>query len=351
MTNAVRAAFQDQSRACAKLGSPFMERLMALCATRLSPKTAVGTRILNWPGDPAANADSVPLRLAGALHALKREGHSGLTDAYPPQQVSDEALWDAVAAAFSDAPDFLHQRLDSPPQTNEVRRSAALIPALHLLAAKFGMPIRLVEIGCSAGLNLHADRFRLSAGDSTFGPAGSDVVLRPGWTGAPPSPAPPHIAERIGLDLNPLDPATDADRLLSYIWPDQPDRIVRTEAAIAIGRKDPASLILCDAVDWLRTELNPVPGLLTVLFHTIAWQYLPTAAQSDGNDLIARAGKAATVTAPLARFAMEAAGPYAALSLEIWPGQGIIPLGQADYHGRWVDWGRAPFEGDGPNDT
>jgi hypothetical protein len=38
---------------------------------------------------------------------------------------------------------------------------------------------------------------------------------------------------------------------------------------------------------------------------------------------------------------MEADGstePGAALTLTLWPGEKVIPLGRADFHGRWVDW-------------
>ncbi len=318
-----------------------MGRLMALCADRLTEETPVGAAVLNWPGDPSANSDSVPLRLAGALHALRRSGHAGLARVYPPKKASDDALWDAVESALGGHAGFLLQRLESPPQTNEVRRSAALIPALHLLGARFDLPVRLVEIGCSAGLNLRADRFALLAGDTRYGPAEAPVTLTPDWTGAPHAPARVDVSERIGLDLNPLDPVRDAERLLSYLWPDQPDRIARTEAAIRLAKVTPARLIRGDAVDWLGRKLAPLPGQLTLLFHTIAWQYLPAQARTEGDRLIAEAGARATASAPIARFAMEAAGPHADLSLEIWPGQGIIPLGRADYHGRWIVWERA----------
>jgi len=66
----VRAAFAGQARACARLGSPFMHRLMNLAAERLRRTTPVACRVLDWPGDVSANGASVPLRLAAALHAL-----------------------------------------------------------------------------------------------------------------------------------------------------------------------------------------------------------------------------------------------------------------------------------------
>jgi len=49
----------------------------ALCrfyAAGLDDGTAVGARVLSWPGDPTA--DALPLRLAGGLHSLVLSGRA-----------------------------------------------------------------------------------------------------------------------------------------------------------------------------------------------------------------------------------------------------------------------------------
>ena len=126
----IRDAFRIQSRACAGLGSPFMARLMGLAADRLAPGNPVADRVLGWPGDGGPSGASVPLRLAGALHALVLDGtEPELRAVYPPADTSDAALWDAVETAFVRHEARLLRWLDSPPQTNEVRRSAALLAA------------------------------------------------------------------------------------------------------------------------------------------------------------------------------------------------------------------------------
>ncbi|MBT8410126.1 MAG: DUF2332 family protein, partial [Alphaproteobacteria bacterium] len=127
MSAAVREAFRGQAGHCAALGSPFMARLMTLLAERLTPGTPVADRILTWQGDPAPEADSLPLRLGGALHALKLEGRA-LAEVYPPHDVPDDDLWAVVAKALTLHAGHITGWLQSPPQTNEVRRSAALIP-------------------------------------------------------------------------------------------------------------------------------------------------------------------------------------------------------------------------------
>jgi len=62
--------FALQASACRDLGSPFMGRLMDLFANRLTEDTEVGAFLLNWTGDTSSSGHSVPLRVAGALHAL-----------------------------------------------------------------------------------------------------------------------------------------------------------------------------------------------------------------------------------------------------------------------------------------
>ncbi len=96
----VSAAFQAQSVACANLGSPFMGQLMRLCAEQVWPDCTVTDRIFGWEGDITPAAQSVPLRLAGALHALHPKGHKTLEPVYPPYDMDDEALWRAVADTF-----------------------------------------------------------------------------------------------------------------------------------------------------------------------------------------------------------------------------------------------------------
>lgn len=49
--------------------------------------------------------------------------------------------------------------INSPPQTDEVSRAAPIYPALCVSAERTGQPQSLLEVGCSAGLNLNLDRF------------------------------------------------------------------------------------------------------------------------------------------------------------------------------------------------
>ena len=117
----LRDAFLTQANACQKLGSPFMHRLLTLCGSHLNDSSDVG-QMLHWfEGDVGPSGHSLPLRFAGGLHALKRQGYEPLVDVFPPNAKTDRILWDAIELAMFDHGPFLVDWLKSPPQTNEVR--------------------------------------------------------------------------------------------------------------------------------------------------------------------------------------------------------------------------------------
>ncbi|MDP3196027.1 DUF2332 domain-containing protein [Tabrizicola sp.] len=334
----VRQAFRDQAKACAALGSPLMERLMAGLADRLTPGDPVSDRVLDWNGDASSRSDSVPLRLAGGLHALALSGQAlDLAAIYRTEADPTETALATIRAH----PAFLLDWLTTPPQTNEVRRSAVLIAAAHWLTARCGLPLVLSELGASAGLNLLWDHYALSIHGHSFGPASPALTLTPDWTG-PLSPfATPTILDRRGTDLNPLDPVTHRLRLLAFLWPDQPERLARTRAALDLAARLRPPVDRIDAAEWLETRLaTPIPGALHLIFHTVAWQYFPPATQARALAGIESAGQ----HAPLAHLSLEGDGqpPGAAITLTLWPGGKTIPLGRADFHGRWVDWKAPP---------
>jgi hypothetical protein len=339
----IRESFRRQAKACTDLGSPFTARLCTLTAERLTGDSRVGATVLGWPGNPDGSGDALALRLAGTLHALVRSGQDpALAAVYPPHAAGDDTLWDAIEVAMRRDEAFILERLKSAPQTNEVRRSSALLPGFLTIAALTGKPLILSEVGASAGLNLQWDRYSYRLGDFSWGMA-SAVELAPRWEGPPPPQAPIEVTERAGCDLNPLDPASEDDRLrlFSYIWADQQDRLDRTAAALAMATKSGLKVEKADAIDWLRKRLaTHRHGRTHVVYHTIAWQYLPPAAKAEGEALIAEAGARATEAAPLARLQLEGDGKPegAAILLTLWPSGETREIGRADFHGRWVKW-------------
>ncbi len=323
------------------MGSPFTARLCTLVADRLAPGGAVADRLLAWPGDP--RADVLPLRLAGALHGLVLElRDADLAAVYPPHDGPDDALWSAVANALDTHAPYVLDRLDGPPQTNEVQRTAALCPGFLTVAALTGLPLVTSELGASAGLNLPWDHFAYRFGTARWGDPASPLRIEPDWRGPPPPLPPARVVERAGCDLAPPDPSSAEGRLrlLSYIWADQTARMARMSAAIDISRAIGIRVETADAPAWLARRLTPRRGLAHVVYHSTFWSYLPPQAQSLIETSLHAAGGSASPEAPLAWLRMEGDGaePGAAITLTLWPSGETRVLGRSDFHGAWVEW-------------
>lgn len=333
-------AFRDQAKSCASLGSPFTARLLTLLAEQDLPDGQVRDRIAGWQGDISSRGESVALRLAGALHGLVLEGRAPrLATAYPP--ASDTGLYKPVREAIREKADWINARLDLPPQTNEVGRSAVLIAAAHWLAAVTGLPMRLTELGASAGLNLNFDRYALAGPGWQRGTAAPAITLCPDWKGEAPPGAAIRVIDRAGVDILPLDPVHDRLRLLSFIWADQSERLTRTETALDLAARTGTMVSRADAADFLQGRLSgPTENTLHMVYHTVAWQYFPPRTQARGLAMLEAAGAEATRSRPLARIGMEAddVTGSAAVTATLWPGGRRFLLGRADFHGRWVHW-------------
>jgi hypothetical protein len=335
-------ALARQAEACIALGSPFMGRLLPLLAEIWPVGSPLDAAVRAFDGDIGPSGHSLPLRLASGLHALVLTGQDAdLIAAYPPNAVSDNALREALTRALVRHETFLRDWITSPPQTNEVRRSAVLIAGAHALVHRTGVTqVHLSELGASAGLNLMFDRYALEAGGTCLGPDEAALTLSPDWSGPAPVAAPFTVTDRRGVDLNPLDPHNPdhALRLRAYLWADQAHRVTLTDAAI---RANEATVDQSDAVDWLEGRLAEAPAHgMHLIYHTVAWQYFPAERQVTGTKLIEAAGDRATPDAPLAWLRMEADGTSrgASVTARLWPGDHHIALGRADFHGRWVDW-------------
>lgn len=339
---AVRSAFGRQAEWAARLDSPFMARLCALLGQRLDRGTEVGRRVLDWPGGADPFLDALPLRLTGGLHALVRRGAApGLAACYPPNALPDEeSLWAELWPALAD-PELLLW-LDSAPQTNEVGRSAVLMCGLLVVADLFPQPVELLELGASAGLNLPLDRYGYDLGGVRAGDPHSPLQLAPGWKGPPPPDSPVEVARRRGVDLNPLDPRRDGERLLAYVWPDQGRRLAQLEAALALAAEDPPEVEAGDAAQWLESRLAdpPVAGVTRVVLHSIAFQYFPEGTKARIAAALEDAGAAATFAAPLAwlRYEHDEADGRITLRLRAWPSGEERLLAHCHPHGLEVEW-------------
>ena len=344
-------AFAIQTRACRELGSGLTARVCeALTRIVAADQGPVGRRVKTWPGDPAPGADSVPLRLCGALHALVlSEQAPALAQAYAAG--GGMHLDQEIQNAIQEHERHILEWFEFAPQTNEVARSGPIIAAAWFLSAQTpGIAYDALELGASAGLNLNFSRYSL-ANNEKFQPSLADeciseVRLLPRWQGTSPAPQPLIIASARGVDLNPLDPGRDGLRLMAYVWADQRDRLGRLRAALAIAGGFPPAVDRGDAADWLEAQLAPPATHGRLVYHTVAAQYFPAATRDRIERALQEAGRNASPDRPLAHFSMEGdGGDGAALRLRLWTGGAAREwaLGRADFHGRWIDW--TPREG------
>jgi hypothetical protein len=345
LTGEIGRAFEVQAGHCRALGSPFTAHLCDRLAALLDDSTVLGRRVATWPLDPADSA--LALRLCGALHRLVRSGQApGLAALYPPRSDTGAALDEALTAAFAAYGEALAAMLESPPQTNEVARSGVLLGGLLRLAAETGLPLALYEIGASAGLNLHPDCYGYDLGHGRrWGPPAAPVPIACDWRGeGPPLDAALRVVARAGCDLAPVDPGDPAERerMIGYIWPDQPARLARTAAALDHAAAHPVALARAEAADWVAAQLAPppLPGVTRVLMHSIVWQYFPGDSRDRITAALARVGAGATAARPLAWLRLEPDGTRgsAAVLLTLWPGGATRELGRGDWHGRYAEW-------------
>lgn len=338
--HAIREAFRTQAAFCVASGSPLTGEVCAALAERMDRKTRTGAAILDWAGDPMA--DALMMRITGGLNALARSGGDPALSALYHSRSGD--FPGQISRVLAEWDDWLLPWLDGPPQTNEVARAGALWPGIMAVAARFGPNVELLELGASAGLNLNLDRFGYVLGGVAAGDPASGVQLRPDWHGKPPVFAPVAVTSRAGVDQNPLDVSKPevVERLMAFVWPDQDARVARISAAIALAQANPSPITKADAADWLEDRLArpQSKGVTRIVYHSIVLQYVTPEGRARIGAAMQRAGASATEERPLAWLSYEFASvaPAAELRLTLWPDGENRLLGQAHPHGAVIDW-------------
>lgn len=331
-----------QAGACRALGSGLTARVCdALTRVIAADHGPVAQRVKSWPGDATYLGDSVPLRLCGALHGLVLTDQAPSLGACYGFAVAGQ-LDTEIKACLHDHAAWFDAWLDLAPQTNEVARSAVLIAGSWFLSGVAQpVPFDLYELGASAGLNLNFPLYHLVT-DDDVAPVSDEmmtVFLRPVWRSGMPARAAFRAASARGVDLNPLDPQSDALRLLSYIWPDQHARMQRMRAALAIAQDHPPQVDQGDAAAWLEAQLSAPAAHGRLVYHTVAAQYFPPETRARVEAALLHAGAQATAERPLAHLSMESDGPEMALTLRLWDGTARAwTLGRAHPHAGWIDW-------------
>jgi hypothetical protein len=337
-------AFRHQIEGCRGAGSELTARLMERCVADLEAGGPLAALLEDWQGQPLL--DALCQRVLGAVQSVALEGRAPeLARFYPC--LGGEPVWPDTADAFigviAREGDTLRPRLGEQVQTNEVRRCAGILGGFLRAARTGGLPLRLLEIGTSAGLHLFWDRYRYALGPHVWGEAEAPVAIDCEWSGPPPDlGALVQVVSRRGCDLQPLDLRDPAKlrRIESFLWADQTDRHVLLRAAAAALPAEGAPLEQCGAADFLARELAaPRPGVATVLFHSSMWWYLSESERASVAQTLASAGDRSDAESPLFWLRSEAPNlQYVEIRLRSWPGGEDRLLARAHHHGRWVEW-------------
>jgi len=321
VSDGVREALLLQAGACRSLGSiQYAELLEQLVIDH--DRGGLTRELLSGRSERPTH-DALPLRLLGAAHRVALRGDAPDLAARFPSCGGDGApvdlrvFLDVVRVHRNEVESGLSEQV----QTNEPRRSVALVATSRWLASRGVAEFDLLEIGSSAGLNQNFDRLGHE-------PPGGGVTAR--------------CVERRGCDPFPLDPSVDDDalRLLSFVWPDQTERFARLGAAIEVARRWPPMIERDSAEVFLRRRLAGATPRARVVFHSIVWQYLAPSVRDGVREAIRDAGRRATTEAPVVWARMEPAGSLADVRVTVLDGATEVEtiIGEVGYHGQDFAW-------------
>ena len=336
-----------QAPACAILGSALYADLLRRSAQDVRAGGPVWD-VLRPHATQDTNA-ALALRFMAAMHRLVLLGRAPQLALFYPSVGGDAdaaGAWPAFQAACAEHRDTLRDFAGLPCQTNEVGRSAALAPGFLVAAQHSGRPLRLLEIGASAGLNLRWDhyRYRNTGDDRAWGDAGSPVQLAGRWdVPAGLLDVAVDVVGRHGCDPRPIDATAEEGRvaLTASVWADQPHRFERLRGALQIADRVPVDLVQAPAGQWLPQRLAQAQAATaTVVYHSVVMQYVAAAERDAVVAAIQAAGAAAETAAPLYWLRMEPERPLRAMSvrLTVWPGGTEHLLATAGAHGDPVRW-------------
>lgn len=347
MREKILAHFAEQAMYCDTFGSPFTAQLIKAISADYEQGGPIASLLANWTTNP--RADALALRLAGYFHHAVLINRDPELAAHYPSSVANwtiDDIWPLARALLEREPNTAAAFIRSAPQTNETRRSIALLAAFLHFAQQWQGEIDLLEIGASAGLNMNWDLYTYKTKSWTWGAEGP-VQIDTDWNGPPPPLADINVRTRAACDLNPLDISDETQRLQlkSYIWPDQPERLARFDGAVALARETGVHVERADAAPWLAQKLNArAADAATIVYHSVFLQYPPREAREAIVDAITEAGARATPSAPLAWVRLEPEAltdgvensPRMVIDITTWPGGARRIIGYTDGHVRAV---------------
>jgi hypothetical protein len=322
------------------MSSPLYTRLLERCAADVAAGGPTAAILRGHGDDPPDSA--LGLRLMAAVHRMVLGGRApALAPFYPSVggRADAESASPALLALLDENTETIRELVARPLQTNEVGRSQALLCGFLVVAASTGLPLRLLEIGASAGLNLRWDLYQYEARGRRRGDPSSPVRLCSFDRVPVAFDVALTVASRTGCDHEPVDPTTEEGRLTlsSCIWADHVHRFRLLRLALRVARQVPVEIERAEAGSWLAGKLpEPVPGVATVVFHSIVMQYLEEGQRRRVEKAISAAGAAATKKAPVAWLRMEPEGAECAVILTQWPTGENRVVARSGFHGEGV---------------
>lgn len=347
MREKILAHFAEQAMYCDMFGSPFTAQLIRRISEDYEQGGPIASLLANWNTNP--RADALALRLAGYFHHAVLINRDPELAAHYPSSVANwtiDDIWPLARALLEREPNTAAAFIRSAPQTNETRRSIALLAAFLHFAENWKGEIDMLEIGASAGLNLNWDLFTYKTKNWAWGAEGP-VHIDTDWNGPPPPLADINVRNRAACDLNPLDISDEAQRLRlkSYIWPDQPERLTRFDGAVALAREAGLHVERADAAEWLAHKLsNRATDAATIVYHSVFLQYPPREAREAIVSAILETASRATERTPFAWVRLEPEAltdgiensPRMVIDITTWPGGTRRVVGYTDGHVRAV---------------
>lgn len=328
--------------------------------------------LLGWL-EAASPEQRRPNLLLAAVHELVLAGSTHPLAGWFPSVGGTRAVDATLPAVFDDFcavhADALRAHIATrSTQTNEIGRCAVLWPVLLRLAAQSGRRrFALLDLGCSAGLNLGVDAYRYEIGGERCATAGADAAaptitcrldgpLRP-----PLQSAPPQIVERLGIDPAPIDIQDEAAVrwLRACLWPHDTARRERFDGAVALARRDRWPVrrerdCTAAAVRWVEAQPADV---LPVVFNSWVLTYFRADALARHAEVMRRLVQdrdAAWISAeePRLRIGDETVPPlpsdadaerrHATLWTLMRRGPDGMPhaqvLARSHPHGKWLEW-------------
>jgi hypothetical protein len=219
-----------------------------------------------------------PMLVLAALHYGALCGDEVLDPLYDAiGVVAPEEFASQVVARLEALPELVRDQLHRATQTNEPGRSAVMAAVLRELKTRGVHDVHLIDVGTSMGLNLYPDLYRVNINDHDHDDDDASALSMLDLYGTVGEGALPTIHQRIGIDLNPLDPdeLDDVRWLDACLWPEEPERAARLRAALEQMHSWPtATRLKGSALDLIDEVVASCSSAATpVIFHSWVASY------------------------------------------------------------------------------